>query len=367
MIKTGKELAAACVDVAKNYKTLYVTGCFGAPMNDYNKKRWIGEYAANAKEPRKSDILSASADTFGFDCVNLIKALLWGWNGDVNAEYGGVKYQSNGVPDIDEGVMFSQCTEQSTDFSKIEVGEAVWMKGHIGIYIGECLAVECTPAWSNNVQITACNCDKEGYNRRNWTKHGKLPYVEYPAKTKTFHRVQTGAYSNKTYAEEYMKKVKAAGFDVYMVKINGMYKIQVGAYENRVYAEECMKKVKAAGFAAFITTESGEPVSVKAEYTFTQFVMDVQKAIGAGVDGVPGPETLSKTVTLSRYTNKTHPAVIPVQKWLFELGYTEIGEADGEAGPAFEKAVTRYKRENGCYADGEIPAQSVVWKTLLKL
>ena len=33
MIKTAKELAAACEAVAKNYKSLYVLGCIGAPMN----------------------------------------------------------------------------------------------------------------------------------------------------------------------------------------------------------------------------------------------------------------------------------------------------------------------------------------------
>lgn len=49
------------------------------------------------------------------------------------------------------------------------------------MYIGDGLAVECTPRWKNCVQITACNCDKPGYNRRNWSKHGKLPYVKYVA------------------------------------------------------------------------------------------------------------------------------------------------------------------------------------------
>ena len=53
------------------------------------------------------------------------------------------------------------------------------MSGHIGIYIGDGLAVECTPSWKNCVQVTACNCTKSGYDRRNWTKHGRLPYVSY--------------------------------------------------------------------------------------------------------------------------------------------------------------------------------------------
>ena len=33
-ITTGAELAARCLDLATNYKTLYIMGCFGAPMTD---------------------------------------------------------------------------------------------------------------------------------------------------------------------------------------------------------------------------------------------------------------------------------------------------------------------------------------------
>lgn len=182
-IKTGKELAAACVDVAKNYKTLYVMGCFGAPMTTTNKKRWIERehYGYNNKAARTKMINAASSDTFGFDCVNLIKALLWGWNGDVNHVYGGVKYQSNGVPDINADQMIDVCKDVSTDFSGIQVGEVVWLKGHIGVYIGDGLVVECSPKWANKVQITAVQNigTKAGYNARTWTNHGKLPYVEY--------------------------------------------------------------------------------------------------------------------------------------------------------------------------------------------
>ena len=39
-IKTATELAEKCKEVAKKYKTLYVLGCFGAPMNDKNKERY---------------------------------------------------------------------------------------------------------------------------------------------------------------------------------------------------------------------------------------------------------------------------------------------------------------------------------------
>lgn len=178
-ITTGAQLAAKAKDVALNYKTLYVMGCFGAPMNATNKKRYCSNHTYNKAADRQAMINAASADTFGFDCVCLIKGLLWGWCGDKNKVYGGAGYAVNGVPDIGADSMIGVCKDVSTDFSKIEVGEAVWCKGHIGIYIGGGLAVECTPAWKNCVQITACNCTKSGYSRRNWTKHGKLPYVSY--------------------------------------------------------------------------------------------------------------------------------------------------------------------------------------------
>lgn len=172
-------------DIATNYKTLYIMGCFGAPMTDYNKKRYINHHSYNMQPSRTMMINAASADTFGFDCVCLIKGVLWGWNGDKNDIYGGANYAVNGVPDIDCDEMFARCSDKSANFSDIEVGEAVWMDGHIGVYIGDGLAVECSPKWANDVQITACNRDVRGYNRRNWTKHGKLPYITYVKNTTT--------------------------------------------------------------------------------------------------------------------------------------------------------------------------------------
>ena len=103
----------------------------------------------------------------------------------------------------------------------------------------------------------------------------------------------------------------------------------------------------------------------KSTYTQEQFIRDVQKACGAAVDGIAGPETLAKTVTLSAGKNRRHAAVKPVQKWLYALGYTEVGDADGIAGSKFEKAVTRYQREHSCTPDGEITAKNKTWRKLL--
>ena len=110
-----------------------------------------------------------------------------------------------------------------------------------------------------------------------------------------------------------------------------------------------------------------EPVqSNSVKYTKKQFIKDVQKATGASVDGIAGPETLSKTVTVSKSKNKKHAVVRPIQNYLNALGYN-CGVADGEAGPKFDAAVKAYQKANGCVADGEITARNKTWKKLLGL
>lgn len=221
----NRELASKAVDIAKNYKTLYVMGCFGAPLNETNKQRYLTNHEYNTKPARQQMIKGVTADTFGFDCVNLIKAILWGWNGDKTKSYGGARYGSNGVPDIDADVMISKCKDISTDFSKLEIGEAVWMPGHIGVYIGDGLAVECTPTWENGVQITACNNTKSGYNKRNWTKHGKIPYI--------------------TYEEEKKQELTSAN-DIIWELMNGKHKVEILDVPRAVKQLEEAKKTESS-------------------------------------------------------------------------------------------------------------------------
>lgn len=77
----------------------------------------------------------------------------------------------------------------------------------------------------------------------------------------TLYRVQTGAFSVKANADAMLAKVKAAGFDTYMVQVDGLYKVQTGAYSVKANAEAQVNKLKAAGFDAFVTTKSGSAVS----------------------------------------------------------------------------------------------------------
>lgn len=170
-IFTADKFCEKLID-ATGYRTLYVMGCFGAPMNDANKERYCNNNPYNKKPERTAMIKNATSSTFGFDCVCLIKGILWGWKADTKAQYGGAKYSSNDVPDVGTEEMLNYCTDVSGDMSTVTKGEYLWMNGHCGIYIGDGKVVECTPAWSNGVQITRLY-------QRQWLKHGKLKWIDY--------------------------------------------------------------------------------------------------------------------------------------------------------------------------------------------
>lgn len=199
------------LNLALKKNTLYVMGGFGAPLTPANKIRYINKNNYNKK--RKTMIMNASSNTFAFDCVNLGKGILWGWNANPNKNNGGAVYGSNGVADTNADGMFdSYCYDKSSDFRKIEVGECLWMKGHYGYYIGGGLAVECTPKWKNKVQITAVGNigEKPGYNTRTWTKHGKWKYLDYVARRTTVYRLYNpnGKHlftTNRTEADELIR------------------------------------------------------------------------------------------------------------------------------------------------------------------
>lgn len=135
-----------------------------------------------------------------------------------------------------------------------------------------------------------------------------------------------------------------------------------------IVTEEYSRMVAQATMAA-IAQVAGlkKRATPEASCSREDFVRQLQNAIGAKVDGIAGPETLSKTPTLSWQENSTHPAVLPVQRWLQSLGYTQVGRADGIAGPKFDKAVRAYQSGNGCWVDGELTARNRTWRKLLGL
>lgn len=138
--------------------------------------------------------------------------------------------------------------------------------------------------------------------------------------------------------------------------------ILTDAYSKKMAYATMEAIAKVAGLKKKKTTAK---VDVGTPYTQKQFIKDVQKACGATVDGIAGPETLSKTPTVSARKNDKHPVVKLIQKRLLALGYVEIGAADGVAGPKFTSAVAHFQQDNDCVTDGEITAKNKTWKKLL--
>ena len=178
------EFVGILKDIVEHFETSYMLGCFGQPANTTNISRAVARKDVNNK-PYEKGALSIKDKGFMFDCVCLIKAVLWGWNGDLTKSYGGAKYASNNVPDIGADSMIKQCKNVSTDFNTIKKGEVVWMKGHIGVYIGDGKVIECTPKWSVSPGVKISYLENLGFKggySRTWTKHGFLPWVNYTEK-----------------------------------------------------------------------------------------------------------------------------------------------------------------------------------------
>ncbi len=69
------------------------------------------------------------------------------------------------------------------------------------------------------------------------------------------YRVQLGAFTESKNADALAKKLKAAGFESYVVKAGSFYKVQTGAFRQKGNAEQLAEKLSKAGFGgAYITT-----------------------------------------------------------------------------------------------------------------
>jgi len=177
---TGEELASKCLEILRNYPTKYAKGTFGqkaTPAFISSKAKQYPEWYTPKNGPSRVPALLALPDeTRLFDCVGLIKACIWG--------FPNVVYTSNGLRDMNDQTIWDKSLEKSTDFSNIQVGELLWMQGHVGVYIGEGRAIECTGSWDGKVMITAVeNIGKqEGLHSRKWTGHSKIHVIHYSDK-----------------------------------------------------------------------------------------------------------------------------------------------------------------------------------------
>ena len=123
---------------------------FGGEVTDYMdfiRQNWLGKRTA--------------------DCVGLIKG--YGW---YDAESGEIKVGSNGMMDVGANAMFANATVKGTIDTIPEVpGLAVWVDGHIGIYIGNGEVIEA--------MNTLRGVTRTKLAGREWTHWLQIPYISY--------------------------------------------------------------------------------------------------------------------------------------------------------------------------------------------
>ncbi len=171
---TNKEFVTKLLDVANNYATIYMMGTFGAPVSEGLIVQKVKQYPKYYSAGRQSLLRGKIPDApWAFDCVGLIKGILWGWVADRSKSFGGAKYRANDVPDVNANTMAQRCLERTDCMENILPGEAVYMNGHIGVYVGDGKVVESTLTGKYDGVVTT------DLSYRKWAGHGKLPWITY--------------------------------------------------------------------------------------------------------------------------------------------------------------------------------------------
>lgn len=118
------------------------------------------------------------------DCVNLVKAVLNGYN-VYNNSIGYYQKDLSNTGDCTEAELLAQCADVSSDFTILgKHPEILYMKGHIGVYIGMEVdgmynVIECTTAYGGGIVYSWIDADgtrrnqKGGYKSKKWTHHGR--------------------------------------------------------------------------------------------------------------------------------------------------------------------------------------------------
>jgi hypothetical protein len=128
-----------------------------------------------------------SDGVFSFDCVNLVKAILNGWDAVKRVGYFVNDFSRTG--DCNEWGLLSQCPDYSTDFSNLHCLAVLYMPGHIGTALGEEVTrnggkvynvIECTGAWGGGVLYSYVDSKGRRFNHKGgsqagtWTHWGKM-------------------------------------------------------------------------------------------------------------------------------------------------------------------------------------------------
>lgn len=149
----------------------YIYGAYGQDVTlSFLKKQqaiFIADSSANLTNTEIEFIFGTYSGKPSFDCIGLIKGYEW-----LNEDTGFIRYASNGFPDVGANGMERAATVKGTIDSLPEIpGLAVWMDGHIGVYIGDGAVIE---AKGNRYGVV-----QSALSESAWTHWLQLPGITY--------------------------------------------------------------------------------------------------------------------------------------------------------------------------------------------
>lgn len=164
------------MEVIKNNKGLvdYCKAQLGRPY-------WYGTFGQMASESlydqkrRQYPRMYASTDypsQYGMkvhDCVGLIKGYMWCSDADDTHPV----YMKNGFPDVSADTLYAKCKRKSAVMATMPdvPGVAVFMRGHVGVYVGNGEVIEA--------RGHAYGVVKTRLKERRWQKWAYLDWIEY--------------------------------------------------------------------------------------------------------------------------------------------------------------------------------------------
>lgn len=120
------------------------------------------------------------------DCLNTIKALLNGYDVN-NTKTGYYQRDLSNTGDVSEPVLLSMCTEISSNFEFVPKGSLLYMRGHVGSFVGltsrngrNYNVIECTKSFGGGIVYSWCDADgtrrscQGGAKNGKWVSHGLM-------------------------------------------------------------------------------------------------------------------------------------------------------------------------------------------------
>lgn len=168
-----KEIFDVLDNIIADGNNLYSLGLFGQKITQSvldgkatQYKKWYKE--TKSKQDAKLtnyDYIKKHLGAQGYDCVCLLKGILWGSKVGVCG-----KYQSNGVPDIGSNEFFNKCYDV-VGVKDAQAGMIIWFEGHVGIVYDKDTVYEISPKTGKVVKHTI--------KFQPWQKCGRSPYIDY--------------------------------------------------------------------------------------------------------------------------------------------------------------------------------------------